>query len=155
MMFLMNYLQNLGSMAKRKLTKNELHRLILEATKGASDVDVIEKSITLDLAAADALIVPYKTKYLFHTQNLRGTAAIAIFDLKQLYELTPQKAILKGDVTFNYEPLYSGRIIIDFIRNTVQHPYKGERYTLLIDPSKRDVWNSLINELHRISNPVE
>lgn len=32
---------------------------------------------------ADSLIAPFKTKYLFHCQNLRGAAAITIFNLKQ------------------------------------------------------------------------
>jgi len=40
---------------------------------------------------ADSLIAPFKTKYLFHCQNLRGAAAITIFDLKQLYELSHRK----------------------------------------------------------------
>ena len=176
-------------MAKKviRLTKEELHNLITEATnqalleidgktysrvhnatmqaqkdllnnipnspQGRSNMDVIERGIDLDPRAADSLITPFKTKYLFHCQNLRGAAAITIFDLKQLYELTPQKAILKGDITFNNEPLY-GSIIVNLQTNQVQYNYKGRspRYTLIIDPSKQDLWNSLINELQTSVN---
>ena len=56
-------------MAKKliRLTESELHNIILEAT---NDV----------LKVADSLITPFKTKYLFHCQNLRGAAAITIFE---------------------------------------------------------------------------
>lgn len=116
--------------------------------QGRPNIDVMQRGIKLDPRAADSLITPFKTKYLFHCQNLRGTAAITIFDLKELYELTPQKAILKGDITFNDEPLH-GNIIIDLVNDKVQYNYKGKapRYTLTIDPSKRDLWNKLVNEL--------
>ena len=171
-------------MAKKviRLTKEELHILITEATnqalmeidgktysrvhnatmraqkdllnnipnspQGRSNMDVIERGIDLDPRAADSLITPFKTKYLFHCQNLRGAAAITIFDLKQLYELTPQKAILKGDITFNNEPLY-GSIIVNLQTNQVQYNYKGKypHYTLTIDPSKKQLWDELVGEL--------
>lgn len=171
-------------MAKKviRLTKEELHNLITEATnqalleidgktysrvhnatiqaqqdllnnipnspQGRSNMDVIERGIDLDPRAADSLITPFKTKYLFHCQNLRGAAAITIFDLKQLYELTPQKAILKGDITFNNEPLY-GSIIVNLQTNQVQYNYKGKypHYTLTIDPSKKQLWDELVGEL--------
>ena len=171
-------------MAKKviRLTKEELHNLITEATnqalleidgktysrvhnatmqaqkdllnnipnspQGRSNMDVIERGIDLDPRAADSLITPFKTKYLFHCQNLRGAAAITIFDLKQLYELTPQKEILKGDITFNNEPLY-GSIIVNLQTNQVQYNYKGKypHYTLTIDPSKKQLWDELVGEL--------
>ena len=171
-------------MAKKviRLTKEELHNLITEATnralleidgktysrvhnatiqaqqdllnsipnspQGRSNMDVIERGIDLDPRAADSLITPFKAKYLFHCQNLRGAAAITIFDLKQLYELTPQKAILKGDITFNNEPLY-GSIIVNLQTNQVQYNYKGKypHYTLTIDPSKKQLWDELVGEL--------
>ena len=140
-------------------TYSRVHNATMQAQKdlvnnipmspqGRPNIDVIQRGIKLDPKAADSLITPFKTKFLFHCQNLRGTAAITIFDLKELYELTPQKAILKGDITFNDEPLH-GSIIIDFVKDKVQYNYKGKapRYTLTIDPSKRDLWNKLVNEL--------
>ena len=93
---------------------------IPNSSQGWSNMGVIVRGIDLDPRAADSLITPFKTKYLFHCQSLRGAAAITIFDLKQLYELTPQKAILKGDITFNNEPLY-GSIIVNLQTNQVQY----------------------------------
>lgn len=115
---------------------------------GRSNMVVITRGINLDPRAADSLIRPFKTKYLFHCQNLRGAAAITIFNLSELYELTPQKAILKGEITFNDEPLH-GSVIIDFVKDKVIYNYKGKspRYTLLIDPSKKQLWEKLVAEL--------
>ena len=136
-------IHNATMQAQRDLVNN-----IPQSPQGRSNIDVIQRGIKLDPRAADSLITPYKTKYLFHCQNLRGAAAITILDLKELYELTPQKAILKGSITFNDEPLY-GSIIINLINNKVQYNYKGKspHYTLTIDPSKRELWDKLVNEL--------
>lgn len=133
--------------------QQDLLNNIPNSPQGRPNMSVIVRGIDLDPRAADSLITPFKTKYLFHCQNLRGAAAITIFDLKQLYELTPQKAILKGNITFNNEPLY-GSIIVNLQTNQVQYNYKGRspRYTLIIDPSKQDLWNSLINELQTSVN---
>lgn len=171
-------------MGKRtiKLTEQELHSLVLEATNtvlseidgktysrvhnatmkaqqdllnnielspnGRCNMGIIERGINLDPRAADFLITPFKNKYLFHCQNLLGAAAITIFDLKRLYKLTPQKAILKGGITFNNEVLY-GSIIVNLETGSVYYNYKGRspRYKLLIDPSKRELWDKLVSEL--------
>ncbi len=135
-----------------KAQKDVLNNVAV-SPQGRQNMDVIVRGIDLDPRAADSLISPYKTKYLFHCQNLRGAASILIFELKQLYELTPQKAILKGDITFNNEPL-SGSIIIDLINSQVCYNYKGKspRYKLTIDPSKQKTWNKLINELQTSIN---
>ena len=90
-----------------------------------SNTDVIMQGIRIDPEAADSLIKPYKTSYLFHCQNLRGTAALTVFKLEQLYELTPQKAILKGEITFNNERLY-GSIIINLSDMTVYYIIRGK-----------------------------
>ena len=128
--------------------QKDLLNNIPNSPQGRSNMGVIVRGINLDPRAADSLITPFKTKYLFHCQNLRGAAAITIFDLKQLYELTPQKAILKGDITFNNEPLY-GSIIVNLQTNQVQYNYKGKspHYTLTIDPSKKQLWDKLVGEL--------
>lgn len=158
-----------------RLTEEELHNLIIEATnqeldeidgnarmrtqngilnnvslspQGKSNIGVVQRGIELDIRATDSLISPFKTKYLFHCQNLRGAAAIVVFDLKLLYELTPQKAILKGNIWFNDKPLY-GSIMVDFNMYQIYYNYKGKspRYKLTIDPSKKDLWDKLMNEL--------
>lgn len=113
-----------------------------------TNIDLIHHGIVLDPKAADSLITPYKTDYLFHCQNLRGTAAILIFNLEQLYELTPQKTILKGNTIFNGEQL-GGSIIVDMATHKPYYNYKGKspRYTLQIDPSKKDLWDGLLHQL--------
>ena len=118
-----------------------------------SNMDTIQHGISLDPRAADSLITPFKTDYLFHCKNLRGAAAITIFNLKELYCLDSDKAILKGDITFNGEQLY-GSIIIDMKTYNVVYNYKGKspRYQLTIDPSKKQQWDALVNQLTQSLN---
>jgi hypothetical protein len=115
---------------------------------GKPNLDVIQRGINMSQRAADSLIAPYKTDYLFHGSDLLGTAALLVFKLKQLYKLSPKEAILKGDVVFNCEPL-KGSILVNMATKQVQYNYKGKspRYNLTVDTSKRDLWNALINEL--------
>lgn len=78
-----------------RLTENELRKLVSEATCQVLD-EIGGKtyaSVHNATMRADSLIIPYKTKYLLHCQNLRGAAAILVFDLKQLYKLAPQTTI--------------------------------------------------------------
>lgn len=126
---------------------------ISNSPQGKPNMDVIVRGIDLDSSATDSLITPYKTKYLFHCQNLRGAAAILIFDLKQLYKLATQPTILKGDITFNNEPLY-GSILVNLNSGQVQYNYKGKspRYILTIDPSKKTLWDKLIADLQTSIN---
>lgn len=118
-----------------------------------SNLDVINRGINMSQRAADSLITPYKTDYLFHCADLVGTAALLVFNLMQLYKLTNNEAILKGNIVFNSESLL-GSIIVNLSNNQVQYNYKGKRprYNLTIDPSKRELWNKLIKELQASIN---
>ena len=123
------------------------HAVVHNATVKAQQ-DMLN-GINISKRAADSLITPYKTDYLFHCTDLLGTAALLVFNLIQLYKLSNDEAILKGNVVFNGEPLL-GSIIVNLSNNQVQYNYKGKRprYNLIIDPSKRELWNKLIRELH-------
>ncbi len=113
-----------------------------------NNIDTILHGISLDPRAADSLITPYKTKYTFHCKNLRGAAALTIFELQELYCLDNDKAILKGNITFNGEQLH-GSIIVDMATHNVVYNYKGKspRYQLTIDPSNKQQWDALVNQL--------
>jgi len=113
-----------------------------------SNIETIQHGISLDPRAADSLISRYKTEYLFHCQNLRGAAAITIFSLQELYCLDNDKAILKGDIVFNGERLH-GSIIVNMKNFQVVYNYKGKspHYKLTIDPSKKEMWDALIEQL--------
>ncbi len=130
-----------------KAQQNQLLNKPSESSK-KSDLELIQKGIELDPKAADFLILPYKSDYLFHCQNLRGTAAITIFNLEELYELMPQKVLLKGSVVFNGEPL-KGVITVEIPTHKVYYNYKGKypQYKLLIDPSKKKQWDDLLHQL--------
>lgn len=125
-----------------------VNKLERNSHQGTSNMCVLVRGIDISPKESDSLISPFRTKYLFHCQNLRGVAAITIFDLKQLCVLTPQKAILKSDITFNNEPIY-GSIIVNLQTSQVQYKYKGRypHYILIIDPSKSDLWNELVGRL--------
>ena len=91
---------------------------------GKPNLDVIQQGIKLSQQAADSLITPYKTDYLFHAVDLVGTAALLVFNLEQLYKLSNKEAILKGNIVFNGEPLY-GSIIKNMETKQVRYNYKG------------------------------
>ncbi len=120
---------------------------------GKPNLDVIQHGIRLSQQAADSLVTPYKTDYLFHAVDLVGTAALLVFNLEQLYKLSNKEAILKGNIVFNGEPLY-GSIIVNMETKQVRYNYKGNRryYNLTIDPSKQEQWDSLVNELQTSVN---
>lgn len=130
-----------------KLSPEEFSALIAEATE-QNDTSGTKSGIASDPDTADSLIAPFRTKYLFHCQDLLGTASITIFDLAQLYELTPKRAILKGGIVFNGTILH-GKIIVDLTTEEVFYNYQTQnpRNKLFIDPSKRDLWNKLVGEL--------
>ena len=60
---------------------------------GRPNLDVIQRGINLSQRAADSLIAPYKTDYLFHGVDLVGTASLLVFKLGQLYKLSSREAI--------------------------------------------------------------
>lgn len=133
--------------ATMQAQKNQLSG-VASTNPRKTNMDIIQHGISLDPRAADSLIRPYKSDYLFHCKNLRGAAAITIFTLEELYCLDTQKAILKGNITFNGEQLH-GSIIVDMTTHDVIYNYKGKspRYKLTIDPSKKQLWDKLITQL--------
>lgn len=122
---------------------------VLPSTSPKRDnIEIITKGIDFDPRASDSLITPYKGDYLFHCQNLRQAAALLVFSFNQLYLLNPQKAILKGTVVFNGEPL-NGSIIVDMSTHRTYYNYRGRKpeYDLTIDPSNEKKWNELLQQL--------
>ena len=93
-------------------------------------------------------LMPYKTDYLFHTTNLLGTASLLTFVPQVIIEITAAKAVLKGDITFNYEPR-KGRIIIALQTHNVYFQGGCHKYLLQIDPSKKVAWEQLIDVLKK------
>ena len=67
--------------------------------KQETNDDIIAHGIDLEPRAADSMISPYKNiRYMFYCKNLRQNTGIVLFSLSKLYELTHEKAILKGDI---------------------------------------------------------
>ena len=131
-------------MKKHTLTLKELYSHVAEATGYVLEARNI-KTDTSHFA-----IEPFKSKYLFHTQNLRGIAMLLIFDLKELSELNHSRAILKGDVLLGKEAL-SGKITVNKETGQVSYKYKNRspQYRLLIDPSSKNRWEKLLEMLNK------
>ena len=65
--------------------------------KQETNDEIIGHGIELEPRAADSLISPYKDiHFMFYCKNLRQNTGIVLFSLSKLYELTKEKAILKG-----------------------------------------------------------
>ena len=132
-------------MKNRVLSRDELRALVAEARGECVSVPLQKESAS----KTELSWSPYMTKYLFHTQNLRGTASLLYFDFRELGGFTQDKAILKGGIVLNNEGPVYGSVVVDLLGGKVQYRYKGKSpcYNLTIDPSKRELWDGLIKEL--------
>lgn len=108
---------------------------------------IIAHGIDLEPRAADSMISPYKDiRFMFYCKNLRQNTGIVLFSLSQLYELTNEKAILKGDIVFNNQQM-NGSIIVNMETASVVycHNSSKKKYPLEIDNRFAPKWNGLLH----------
>jgi hypothetical protein len=99
------------------------------------------------------MITPFKNiKFMFYCRNLRQNTGIVLFSLSQLFELTKQKAILKGNIIFNNQQM-NGSIIINMQTLNVVYYHNSFRkhYPLEIDNRFSTQWNNLCSKLQKAS----
>ncbi len=124
--------------------------------KQETNDDIITHGIDLEPRAADSMISPYKNiRYMFYCKNLRQNTGIVLFSLTKLYELTHEKAILKGDIVFNNQQM-NGSIIIYMETGTVVYYQNSSKrkYPLEIDNRFAGRWNGLVDELQKASKLI-
>lgn len=124
--------------------------------KQETNDDIIAHGIELEPRAADSLISPYKeSRYMFYCKNLRQNTGIVLFSLSSLFELTNEKAILKGNIVFNNQQM-NGSIIINMNTGNVvyYHNSSKKKYSLEIDNRFADKWNALVKELQKTSQLI-
>ena len=124
--------------------------------KQETNDDIIAHGIDLEPRAADSMISPYKdTRFMFYCKNLRQNTGIVLFSLSKLYELTHEKAILKGDIVFNNQQM-NGSIIINMDTASVvyYHNSSKKKYPLEIDNRFASQWNALVGELQKASKLI-
>jgi hypothetical protein len=118
--------------------------------------DIIAHGIDLEPRAADSMISPYKDiRFMFYCKNLRQNTGIVLFSLSKLYELTHEKAILKGDIMFNNQQM-NGSIIVNMDTASVVYYHNSSRkkYPLEIDNRFASQWNALISKLQKASKLI-
>jgi hypothetical protein len=128
----------------------------INATKQKTNDDIIAQGIDLEPRAADSMITPYKDiQYMFYCHNLRQNTGIVLFTLSNLYELTSQKAILKGEIIFNNNKM-NGSIIIDMLNLNVvyYHNASKKKYSLEIDNRFASKWDNLCTTLQRAAQLI-
>ncbi len=128
----------------------------INATKQKANDSIIAHGIELEPKAADSMITSYKKiKYMFYCRNLRQNTGIVLFSLSQLYELTKQKAILKGEIIFNNQQM-NGSIIIDMdtLKVVYYHNSSKKKYSLEIDNRFAKQWNGLCTTLQKASQLI-
>ena len=124
--------------------------------KQETNDDIIAHGIDLEPRAADSMISPYKDiRFMFYCKNLRQNTGIVLFSLSQLYELTYEKAILKGNIVFNNQQM-NGSIIVymDTASVVYYHNSSKQKYPLEIDNRFASQWNSLVRELQKASKLI-
>lgn len=142
---------------KAKLDNQEgkfIHQV--NPNKHETNDDIIAHGIELEPRAADSMISPYKnTRFMFYCKNLRQNTGIVLFSLFNLYELTSEKAILKGEIVFNNQQM-NGSIIVYMDTDSVvyYHNSSKKKYPLEIDNRFAQQWNGLVNELQKASKLI-
>ena len=124
--------------------------------KQETNDDIIAHGIDLEPRAADSMISPYKDiRFMFYCKNLRQNTGIVFFSLSQLYELTYEKAILKGNIVFNNQQM-NGSIIVymDTASVVYYHNSSKKKYPLEIDNRFASQWNALVRELQKASKLI-
>lgn len=124
--------------------------------KQETNDDIIAHGIDLEPRAADSLISSYKNiHFMFYCKNLRQNTGIVLFTLSKLYELTKEKAILKGDIVFNNQQM-NGSIIINMSSGAVlyYHNSSKKKYPLEIDNRFSQQWTALVSELQKASQMI-
>ena len=133
---------------------NYIHQI--NATKQKTNDDIIAQGIVLEPQAADSMINPYKNiRYMFYCHNLRQNTGIVLFQLDELYELTNNKAVLKGDIVFNNKQM-NGSIIVDMqtLNVVYHHNSSRKKYPLEIDNRFVSQWNKLCSTLQQASQLI-
>ena len=117
--------------------------------------EIIAHGINLEPMAADSMISSYKGKYMFYCKNLRQNVGITLFTLKELFELTSTKAILKGDVVFNNMEM-RGSIIVNINNGDTfyYHTASRKKYPLEIDNRFKSRWDKLVSTLQEAANII-
>lgn len=131
-------------MAKKviKLTSEELHNLIAEATE-----KVLKEGEPSTQSNWQEAYVGKTFK--FFGEGQMGLPAHVLFTFDKCTKLEPKKTILVGTVTFNDTQISGDGIIVDFTKNTVKYRAKGSRYVynLEIDNRYKPVWTELLAQL--------
>lgn len=133
---------------------NYIHQV--NPKKSETNDSIITRGIELESRAADSMIAPYKDiQFMFYSKNLRQNVAITLFKLERLFELTSDKAVLKGNIVFNNQ-LMNGSIIINIDNGATifYHSSSKKKYPLEIDNRFADQWNKLVSTLQQASKLI-
>lgn len=140
----------------RQDNQNGIYVHQVNPNKQETNDDIIAHGIDLEPRAADSMISPYKNiRYMFYCRNLRQNTGIVLFSLASLYELTNEKAILKGDIVFNNQQM-NGSIIVNMGTGGVVYYHNSSRrkYPLEIDNRFAAQWNGLVSTLQKSSKMI-
>ncbi|MBR5332536.1 MAG: hypothetical protein IKV32_04480 [Muribaculaceae bacterium] len=132
------------------------YAIVHQATKQKANDDIITQGIDLERKVMDAIINPYKNiRYMFYCHNLRKNTGIVLFQLDELYELTNNKIVLKGDVIFNNKHM-NGSIIVDMqtLNVVYHHNLSRKKYPLEIDNRFAVQWDNLCSILQQLKTKL-
>lgn len=136
---------------------NQNGKYIHQVTSSRSETndDIIIRGIDLEPRAADSMISPFKAQYMFYCKNLRQNVGITLFTLEKLFELTSEKAVLKGNIVFN-QNVMNGSIIVNMDNGNVvyYHSSSKKKYPLEIDNRFKAKWDKLVSTLQEASKLI-
>ena len=78
-----------------------------------------------------------------------GIVLSILFTFEKVTQLSPDKTILVGTVTYDNQSINGDRIVINFNKGTVKYKARGKRYqySLEIDNRTKPSWDTLLEQL--------
>ena len=83
-----------------------------------------------------------------------GIVLSILFTFEKVIQLSPDKTILVGTVTYDNQSINGDRIVINFNKGTVKYKARGKRYqySLEIDNRTKPSWDTLLEQLQMTLN---
>ena len=127
---------------------------VINPNKMMSNDSLIIKAQNMWPRVEEHLLQQFKgITFKFFGKDGIGIVLNILFTFEKVTQLSPDKTILIGTVTYDNQSICGDRIVINFNKGTVKYKAIGNRYeySLEIDNRSKPKWDALIEQLHTVS----
>ena len=140
---------NVSTNAKNDIQQGSYNKDI-NSNKTISNDSLIQKAQNMWPRVEEHWLQQFKgVTFKFFGKDRIGIVANIIFTFEKLTQLSPDKTILVGTVTYNNQSINGDGIVINFNKGTVKYKARGNRYqySLEIDNRTKQKWDALLEQL--------